>query len=157
MASISEIIAELSSARSRIERSLRITVTRSAEEWRSAFVASSPVKTGTFKAGWRLGRASSGNGVDAAVSITNNVPHAGVIEFGVDPGSTTDPWAKALARTKKRKGKKIVKAMGIMPKAMRIWSTSAIGGVSAKNITNSKVRDLGRNVADAIISALSGK
>lgn len=153
MPTITSVIDELSSAGLRIERSVRIAVTRTGAELSSRFRTGSPVSAGALQAGWRLGRAKSSTGVLASVSITNKEPHAIAIEEGIDPSSPHHPWALSMRKDKKRKKD----TSHIVLKGGRIWSTSAVGGVSGRNISNVIVRGLARDVANSIIAALPKK
>jgi len=153
MPTISSVIDELATAGLRIERSVRIAVTRTGADLTSRFRTGSPVSAGALQAGWRLGRAKSSTGVIASVSITNKEPHAIAVEEGVDPSSPHHPWALSM-----RKDKKASKGNSkIVLKSGRIWSSSAVGGVSGSNISNAVVRGLARDVANSIISALPKK
>lgn len=152
MATISSIVSELSGVRDRIDRSVRIAITRGGADISSRLRTGSPVKTGELRYGWRLGRAKSSSGVLASISITNSVSHAAAIEYGIDPGSPTHPWALSL-----RKDKKDTKKPSIVLKGGRIWSSSAVGGVSNRVISPATVRGLAKGVADSIIAALGKK
>ena len=152
MPTISSIVSEFDGVRERIERSVRVAVTRGGYDITSRLRTSSPSQTGELQYGWRLGRASSTTGILASISITNRAPHAAAIEYGIDPSDVTHSWAMHFRNPLTKKGKS-----KIMLKGGRIWSSSAIGGVSQQAITASVVRDLAVGVADAIISAIAKK
>lgn len=157
MATISSIVNELSGVRERIDRSVRIAITRGGADISSRLRTGSPVKTGELRYGWRLGRAKSSSGVLASISITNSVSHAAAIEYGIDPSSPTHPWALSLRKDKKDNNKKDNKKPSIVLKGGRIWSSSAVGGVSNRVISPATVRGLAIGVADSIIAALGKK
>jgi len=153
MASITSVVQELEGISGRIEKNYRHAVTAFGVSLLSSLRSNSPVVTGQLKYGWVLSRAASSNGV-AEVALLNKERHASAIDLGIDPTDSKHSWAQSIARGS---NKKIKKAVGIMPKALKIWSSYAVGGVSARSITKTAVRDLGRNVADSVIKALNGK
>ena len=144
---INSLIKELETAPARIERSVRVAVTRTGAEWQTTFKSLSPVKMGHFRHGWRLGRAKSSQGEIASISLFNNEPHALAIEAGVNPSSNSHPWAISIRNQTSK---------NVRLKNGRVWSSSAVGGVSS-SISKSAVRDLTRNVANAIIAGLNRK
>jgi len=152
MPTISSVIAEFSGARERIERSVRVAVTREGNDIASKLRTGSPVRTGELRYGWRLGRAYTSTGILASISITNSVPHAVALEYGIDPSSPRHPWAISLRNPKKKDIKP-----NIVLKGGRIWSSSAVGGISQRAISPGVVRGLAKSVADAVISAIAKK
>lgn len=149
MPSIGELLSELSGVRGRVERSVRVSITHAGSDIQSRLRTNTPVKTGSLRYSWRLGRASSSTGILASVRITNDAPHATAIEFGVDPASPSHPWALSFRKESKNKSK-----AGITLKAGRIWSSKAVGGVAGSVISASMVNSMARDVADSVIAAL---
>jgi len=92
----------------------------------------SPVDTGRFRAAWQLFPYYGTNTI-AGIMLTNNVPYAGVLEFGSPSGKK--PWPSA--------GPKTVAVGG------RVFSRQAPGGIMAPVLPN-----IAQNAAERVLQGI---
>jgi hypothetical protein len=92
----------------------------------------SPVDTGRFRAAWQLSPFYGANTI-AGIMLTNNVPYAGVLEFGSRSGKK--PWPSAGPKTVVHSG--------------RIYSRQAPGGIMAPVLPS-----IAQNAAERVLQGI---
>ena len=114
--------------------------------------ATTPTSSGRLQSSWRLVKGSSGDGMPS-ITIKNVLPHAGVLEFGLDKEAYPDhSWAKSWANRNTRKGG----YPSLVLREGRIYSAKAPGGIVQPLITGKYQQKLARSIADAIAKTLKG-